>query len=77
MKRAPIDLLLDDLRWEPVPRDADWDGDRALPFATHRGMLHIGEMTLRVSQLNTGQRVIDADDLEQFFGLLDEEGGSL
>jgi len=40
-------------------------------------MLHIGEMTLRVSQLNTGQRVIDADDLEQFFGLLDEEGGSL
>ena len=73
-KRAPIDLSLDDIKWEPIPRDADWDGDLALPFATHRGVLHIGEVTLRVYQLNDGMRVIDADDAARFFGLLGEEG---
>ena len=39
-----------------------------LPFPTHEGEMRIGSFKLRVYQLNTGQRIINADDLNAFFG---------
>lgn len=39
-----------------------------LPYATHSGVLHIFGVDLKVFRLSTGQAIIDADDLERFFG---------
>lgn len=62
-----MNAMLDRLEWKsregPPP-----EGD--LPYATHEGVFRVGDFEFRVSQLNTGQRVIDADDLERFFGAL-------
>lgn len=37
-------------------------------YAVMQGELVVGSSRLRVYQLNTGQRVIDADDVKEFFG---------
>lgn len=41
-----------------------------LPRAISEGTLTIGGMSLRVINLDNGQRVIDADDAEAFFAAL-------
>jgi hypothetical protein len=68
---SPIDRLLDQVVWEPIP--AYDDHDDTIPYATHSGVLTIpGVGTLRVYQLNTGKRVINAQDLNAFFGSSEE-----
>ena len=42
----------------------------ALPRATHEGTLTIGDLVLRVYQLDNGERVIDAADVESFVALI-------
>lgn len=59
----------------PVPPPAgNPDG---LPYPTHAGELRVGGHVLRVYQLNTGERVIDAGDVAAFFAppLADEQEG--
>lgn len=65
MLKLPIDQLLDAVEWTALPPPSR---DEALPYATHSGVLAIGEVRLKVYQLNTGERVIDGDDLADFFG---------
>lgn len=65
-QKQPIDLILDEVAWVEIPSDGNSDGE--LPFATHEGILNLGEVTLRVYQLNDGRRIIDCDDLDAFFG---------
>lgn len=61
-----VDRIFDGVVFEPI---ADAVGtDDGVPFATHQGMLKLGAMDLRVYQLNTGVRVVDADDLAAFLG---------
>lgn len=62
---SPIEHLLDQAEWTPVPNSAP-AGD--LPYATHEGVLRLGDQKLRVVQLNTGERVIDQCDFLAFFG---------
>jgi hypothetical protein len=70
MAQKPIDALLDKVEWTPTengePREEWKPGD--LPYATHSGMLDLGGIMLRVYQLNTGDRVIDGEDVEKFLG---------
>lgn len=63
----PIDRMMRQVKWVALPPTM---GEVDLPYATHEGVLDIGGFQLHVHQLNTGQRVIDADDLRRFF---DEE----
>jgi hypothetical protein len=57
---SPIGRLLDAVQWTPLPPP----NDDSETHATHTGLLHItGIGPLRVYRLNTGERVIDADDL--------------
>ena len=58
--RLPIDHLLDNIKWHPI-------SDTKTPVATHWGILHIGNVELRVYQLSNGQRVISQEDLLNFF----------
>lgn len=62
--KKPVEHLLDNVEWKPMPPLAGGGGP--FPYATHEGVLQIGELNLRVYQLNTGQRVIREEDLEKF-----------
>jgi hypothetical protein len=62
---ALIDRLLDTLVWEELPA---LEGSQEIPYATHEGILRLGDIELRCYQLNTGQRVFDGADLEALFG---------
>lgn len=65
MKNRALELLLDMVAWEDCARPVN-NGDN-LPYPTHKGILHVGGSGLRCYQLNTGERIIDADDMEAFF----------
>lgn len=65
MAKTPIEIMLDAIEWKSIEREGNIEGD--LPYATHEGVLVIGGMSLRVYQLNTGERVIEEDDLVKFF----------
>lgn len=69
MAKAPIEMPLDDVAWTPL--SGEKQPESALPYATHEGVLKIGDFKLRCYQLNTGQCVFNADDVERFFGGLD------
>lgn len=55
--------MLDGAMWVPIEGNNSTDD---LFYATHEGVLEIGELKLRVYQLNTGQRVIEESDLIAF-----------
>ena len=63
MAKTPIDTLFDGVKW--VPTGLTSTGDELV--ATHEGVLTIMGWDFRVYQLNDGQRVFDADDIEGFF----------
>lgn len=37
-------------------------------YATHEGVLNLGTEKMKVYILNNGQRIIDAEDMNRFFG---------
>jgi hypothetical protein len=65
--KEPIAMMLDGLAWTAAPpREPNPDG---IPHVTHSGVLEMpGCVPLRVYQLSSGQRIIDADDFAAFFG---------
>lgn len=69
MSKKPIDILLDRVEWKPLPTTEE-PPTTTLPYATHEGLLSLGEglPTLQCFQLNTGERVVAADDVQKFFG---------
>lgn len=68
----PVDIMMDAVEWTTAEGRAD--PDELLPYVTHRGMLHIGDMSIRCYQLNDGRRIIDAEDLKRFFGFAVDDG---
>lgn len=62
----PMDALMAAVEWEVV--DGAKTNDDGIPYATHSGVLNIMGQSLRVYRLNTGQAIINADDLDAFFG---------
>ena len=63
----PIDRMLDAVEWVELVEDDAPRPDGEL-FATHMGKLKIGEFEMRVYQLSNGLRVLDVDDVAEFFG---------
>lgn len=64
MKR-PIDKLFDTVQWvrlSPIVLTGGY-----VPYATHSGILHVGELEFKVYQLSNGQRVIAEEDMIKFF----------
>lgn len=66
MSKSPIDAYLDTIEWRELPPN-EVDKSDVLPYATHEGVLTAGDSQLRVYQLNTGDRIIDKDDMDKFF----------
>jgi hypothetical protein len=70
----PLATLFNIVHWDILdPPKGEPDHDSALPYATHRGELRIGDMTLICFQLSNGTRVFEAESVEQFFAGLTEE----
>ena len=65
-----MDHLLDGIDWQELPKPSEYDlyGDEV--YATHQGVLTIGDVTLRCYILNDGTRLIDADDVHRILGIL-------
>lgn len=64
--KQPIQILLDAVEWKETGSDPNPEDD-SMPYATHEGVLEMMGHKFRVVQLNTGQRVFDAEDVERFF----------
>jgi len=63
----PFESVLDAVDWNPVATlEKSRDG---IPHATHEGILRIGGASIRVFQLNTGERVILPEDIRKFLEL--------
>ena len=63
---SPADKLMDSAEWVAIPGAQREPG--GLPVPTHEGVLRIGSAELRCYQLDDGRRIIDADDVAEFFG---------
>jgi len=66
MAQTPIDAVLDKVEWVSMEQPID-DGS-GLPYATHAGVLKIGDIELKCYQLSDGNRVFEAESVERFFG---------
>lgn len=64
----PADELMDTVEWVPLPAPQPSEIEPGLPYATHAGLLKIGDVELQCYQLSDGRRVIDAADVEKMFG---------
>lgn len=51
-----------------TPNDKPKDLKEGDLWATHSGVLKIGECELKCHILSNGERVFDAEDVEKFFG---------
>ena len=61
MSLTPEDLGQVD--WRPIDTGPSNDGTA---YATHYGVLQVGDLEIRVYRLNTGQAVIHQDDFLKF-----------
>ncbi len=63
---TPIEKMINEnAEWVECEDDSVKSGD--LPYATHEGVWELAGMKLRVYRLNTGQAIINADDMTNFF----------
>lgn len=75
-EKTPIEMMLDGIAWTAVVPDRPEGPDNSdgVPFATHEGVLKIGDMPpLRCYRLSNGQSVFNADDLQAFFEDMHDE----
>lgn len=66
---TPMDVMLNAVEWKETVVDAEEMENDDIPWVTHSGVLNIGPASFRCYQLNDGTRILDADDVEAFFGL--------
>ena len=64
---TPFDQVLDRIDFQPLPAPDSVEDD--LPYATHSGILKLGEASIKVFVLSNGRRVIDERDLRAFLGV--------
>ncbi len=65
MSKSQIEVILDKLEYTPTGAQPNKEG---LPYVTHEGVLQIGDTSIKVCVLNTGQRIIPTDELERILG---------
>lgn len=65
--KTPIEMMMDGVEWKQREGTVP-DSDDGLPYATHEGVLHIGEAALKCYRLSDSRAVFDAEDVRRFFG---------
>lgn len=69
--KMPIEMMLDkDAVWTATgTHDPNWkEGD--MPYATHEGTITLLDVPMRCTRLNTGQSVINGEDIHKLFEIL-------
>ena len=66
---APINTMIDNVATPNEPPENLKEGQ---VWATHSGVLKMGEIELRCHVLSSGQRIFDAEDVEKFFGIINQ-----
>jgi hypothetical protein len=56
-----LDRILSTAQWTSIPAEVHTDD---LPYTTHEGLVPLGEDTLHVFRLSTGEQVIEKESLE-------------
>jgi hypothetical protein len=64
--RTPIEIMMDGVEW--CERDSSEPAPEEGLYATHEGVFEFLGHRLRCYRLNNGAAVINADDVEEFFG---------
>ena len=67
---APIEMMLDGVTWVAIEGEPPADG---VLHATHEGVLSLMGFDFKVYRLSDDQRVIDADSMYRFFGLVQDD----
>ena len=62
---TPMELMMNDVVWYEYDDHPSLDGLQA----THEGKLKIGDHEFRCYKLNDGSTVLNAEDVESFFGI--------
>ena len=65
--------ILDGVKFTAVPPPPE-PGD--LPFVTHEGLLDIAGHQLRCYRISDGRAIINAEDMQEFFGAMGDEPAS-
>lgn len=64
-EKSFVDEMIDQIAVKEMPKPANiQDGEL---YATHEGIMQIGDKSLRVYILSDGKRIIDAEDVDNFF----------
>ncbi|RZI41510.1 hypothetical protein EGT07_18185 [Herbaspirillum sp. HC18] len=71
--KTPIETIIETVEWTPVEHSLPQGVESDLPYATHAGTFCIGGLSLRCYRLNDGRAIIDAEDMNGFFGLIDAD----
>lgn len=61
----PIDIVMSRVKWQEVERPEASSG----LYSTHEGILEFAGHVFRCYRLNNGERVLDARDVEAYFGI--------
>jgi predicted solute-binding protein len=68
MSRTNLEAMFDNVEWEKVKIELTDEQKANSPlYATHQGVLQVGDKTIRVYQLNNGSRILDKEDADKFF----------
>lgn len=62
---TPIEKAMSEIDLTPTGAQPN---DESLPYATHTGIMKIGEIEIEVNVLNDGRRIISEDALTKIFG---------
>lgn len=57
--------MLDDVKFEALPTIPEADREPGIPYATHRGVLKIGDVEIECVVLSDGQRLLVGDAIEK------------
>lgn len=64
----PIEKLIQNIVMTKVDMPTKFQKD--MPYVTHEGILELGEIKIKVFQLNTGLRVIPEKELERVLKII-------
>ena len=70
MTKTPMDTMLNMVEWEEICQPEDVMNNDEIPWATHSGVLRVGDLELRCYQLSDGRRILNAEDVEAFFSCI-------
>lgn len=65
---TPIEKMVNDVEMTPIVGNDRLEAEDTTIYATHTGILKIGDASFEVVQLSDGRRIITEESIVDFFG---------